>query len=143
MAGDPFGLVGYSMGGRLALHVALALAGRVRRLVLIGASPGIADAGARAERAAADERLAGEVEAMTIEAFAERWAQTAVLADQPPSVQAAVAATAAAQHPRRAGRGPARAGDGRAAVAVGAPRGADAAGGPRGGRTGREVPGDR
>jgi 2-succinyl-6-hydroxy-2,4-cyclohexadiene-1-carboxylate synthase len=91
VAGDPFGLVGYSMGGRLALHVALALGGRVRRLVLIGASPGIADAGARAERAAADERLAGQVEAMTIETFAQRWAQTAVLADQPPSVQAAVA----------------------------------------------------
>ena len=92
MAMGPFELVGYSMGGRLALHVALALPGRVRRLVLIGASPGIADAGARAERLAADERLADEVEAMTIEAFADRWAQTAVLADQPPSVQAAVTA---------------------------------------------------
>jgi 2-succinyl-6-hydroxy-2,4-cyclohexadiene-1-carboxylate synthase len=91
MAMGPFELVGYSMGGRLALHVALALPGRVRRLVLIGASPGIADAAARAERVAADERLADEIEAMTIEAFADRWAQTAVLADQPPSVQDAVA----------------------------------------------------
>jgi 2-succinyl-6-hydroxy-2,4-cyclohexadiene-1-carboxylate synthase len=90
-ATGPFELVGYSMGGRLALHVALALSGRVRRLVLIGASPGIADPAARAERLAADERLADEVEAMTIEAFAERWAQTAVLADQPPPVRAAVA----------------------------------------------------
>jgi 2-succinyl-6-hydroxy-2,4-cyclohexadiene-1-carboxylate synthase len=91
MAIGPFELVGYSMGGRLALHVALALPGRVRRLVLIGASPGIGDAAARAERLAADERLADEVEAMTIEAFADRWAQTAVLADQPPAVRAAVA----------------------------------------------------
>ncbi len=40
LAPGPFDLVGYSMGGRLALHVALALPGRVRRLVLIGASPG-------------------------------------------------------------------------------------------------------
>jgi 2-succinyl-6-hydroxy-2,4-cyclohexadiene-1-carboxylate synthase len=78
------------MGGRIALHAALALPRRVGRLVLIGASPGIADEGARAERVAADERLAGEVEQMTIEAFAERWAQTSVLADQPPPVQAAV-----------------------------------------------------
>jgi 2-succinyl-6-hydroxy-2,4-cyclohexadiene-1-carboxylate synthase len=90
MGTAPFVLVGYSMGGRLALHVALALGARVGRLVLIGASPGIADATARAERVAADERLAGEVEQMTIEAFADRWAQTAVLADQPPQVQAAV-----------------------------------------------------
>ncbi len=87
---EPFELVGYSMGGRLALHAALALAGRVRRLVLIGASPGIADPGARAQRQAADERLAGEVEQMSIEAFARRWAHTAVLADQPAAVQAAV-----------------------------------------------------
>jgi 2-succinyl-6-hydroxy-2,4-cyclohexadiene-1-carboxylate synthase len=89
---EPFELVGYSMGGRLALHAALALPGRVRRLVLIGASPGIADPAARAQRRAADERLAGEVEQMTIEAFAQRWAQTAVLADQPAAVQAAVQA---------------------------------------------------
>ena len=89
---EPFELVGYSMGGRLALHVALALPERVRRLVLIGASPGIADPAARAERRAADERLADEVEPMTIEAFARRWAQTAVLADQPAAVQAAVQA---------------------------------------------------
>jgi 2-succinyl-6-hydroxy-2,4-cyclohexadiene-1-carboxylate synthase len=91
VATGPCELVGYSMGGRIALHVALALPERVRRLVLIGASPGIADPAARAERRSADERLAAEVEQMTIEAFARRWAQTAVLADQPPSVQAAVA----------------------------------------------------
>lgn len=90
LADGPFELAGYSMGGRLALHVALAAAGRVRRLVLIGASPGIAEAAARAERQAADERLAAEVERMTLEAFAARWAQTAVLADQPAAVQAAV-----------------------------------------------------
>jgi 2-succinyl-6-hydroxy-2,4-cyclohexadiene-1-carboxylate synthase len=87
---SPFDLVGYSMGGRLALHAALALPGRVRRLVLIGASPGIADPAARAERRSADERLAGEVEEMTIEDFAQRWAQTAVLSGQPAAVKAAV-----------------------------------------------------
>ncbi|MFZ1993360.1 MAG: alpha/beta fold hydrolase, partial [Solirubrobacteraceae bacterium] len=42
LARGPVELVGYSMGGRIALHVALAPASRVRRLVLIGASPGIA-----------------------------------------------------------------------------------------------------
>jgi 2-succinyl-6-hydroxy-2,4-cyclohexadiene-1-carboxylate synthase len=90
VATEPFELAGYSMGGRLALHVALALAERVRRLVLIGASPGIADPKARWERRAADEALAEEVEVMSIEAFAQGWARTAVLADQPAAVQAAV-----------------------------------------------------
>jgi 2-succinyl-6-hydroxy-2,4-cyclohexadiene-1-carboxylate synthase len=87
---SPFELVGYSMGGRLALHVALALPDRVRRLVLIGASPGIADPAARAERRGADERLADEVERMTIQEFAARWATTSVLADQPAAVRTSV-----------------------------------------------------
>jgi 2-succinyl-6-hydroxy-2,4-cyclohexadiene-1-carboxylate synthase len=90
LATGPCTLVGYSMGGRIALHVALALTEQVRRLVLIGASPGIALPAARAQRTAADERLAAEVEQMTIEAFAQRWAQTAVLADQPAAIQASV-----------------------------------------------------
>src|SRR6478736_3863843 len=37
-APERFTLVGYSMGGRVALHVALAAGDRVQRLVLIGAS---------------------------------------------------------------------------------------------------------
>jgi 2-succinyl-6-hydroxy-2,4-cyclohexadiene-1-carboxylate synthase len=86
----PFTLTGYSMGGRIALHAALALADRVEQLVLIGASPGIADPAARAERRAADERLAAQIETSTIEEFASRWAQTPVLAGQPPEVAAAV-----------------------------------------------------
>jgi 2-succinyl-6-hydroxy-2,4-cyclohexadiene-1-carboxylate synthase len=85
-------LAGYSMGGRLALHAAFALAPRVRRLILIGASPGLADPSERAARRAADERLADEVQSSTIEAFARRWAQTPVLADQPAQVQASAAA---------------------------------------------------
>jgi 2-succinyl-6-hydroxy-2,4-cyclohexadiene-1-carboxylate synthase len=86
----PLALAGYSMGGRLALHVAMAVPERVTRLVLIGASPGVADAAARRERRAADDQLADEVETMTIEQFAARWAQTPVLADQPAHVRVAV-----------------------------------------------------
>jgi 2-succinyl-6-hydroxy-2,4-cyclohexadiene-1-carboxylate synthase len=87
-----FTLVGYSMGGRLALHAALvpALQARIDRLVLIGASPGIADPAAKAERRAADDALADELDGMTIGEFAERWARTPVLAGQPPDVAAAV-----------------------------------------------------
>ncbi len=88
---DALTFAGYSMGGRIALHVALALGGRVARLVLIGASPGLADPGERAARRADDERLAAEVEGLGVAAFAERWAQTPVLAGQPPALAAAVA----------------------------------------------------
>src|SRR5581483_9361872 len=63
----PFVLVGYSMGGRIGLHAALALGDRVARLVLIGASPGIADSAQRAQRRAEDERLADELEALPID----------------------------------------------------------------------------
>ncbi len=82
-------LVGYSMGGRIALHAALALACRVQRLVLIGASPGLADPAARAARRESDERLAAELERSTVEQFARRWAATPVLTGQSPAVAAA------------------------------------------------------
>jgi 2-succinyl-6-hydroxy-2,4-cyclohexadiene-1-carboxylate synthase len=85
----PFTLVGYSMGGRIALHAALALAPRLRTLMLIGASPGIEDPEQRARRLRADETLAARLERATIEEFAARWAQTPVLAGQPEQVAAA------------------------------------------------------
>jgi 2-succinyl-6-hydroxy-2,4-cyclohexadiene-1-carboxylate synthase len=87
-APERFTLVGYSMGGRLALHVALELRERVARLVLIGASPGLADPNTRQERRRADEALADELQGLSIEALAARWAQTPVLADAPADVAA-------------------------------------------------------
>src|SRR5688572_5941069 len=54
---DGYVLGGYSMGGRIALHAALAMPDRVGRLVLVGASPGIADPAERVERRAQDEAL--------------------------------------------------------------------------------------
>jgi 2-succinyl-6-hydroxy-2,4-cyclohexadiene-1-carboxylate synthase len=90
VAPETFTLVGYSMGGRIAMHVAFKLSRRVRRLVLIGASPGLKNAAARAERRAADEKLAEYAEQATIAEFADRWARTAVLVDQPAGVRAAV-----------------------------------------------------
>jgi 2-succinyl-6-hydroxy-2,4-cyclohexadiene-1-carboxylate synthase len=102
LAPDSFTLVGYSMGGRLALHAALApaLRARVDRLVLIGASPGLAEPAERDARRLADERLADEVDQMTIEQFAERWARTPVLAGQPPQVAAAIHADRLRNQPR-------------------------------------------
>jgi 2-succinyl-6-hydroxy-2,4-cyclohexadiene-1-carboxylate synthase len=81
LAPREFTLLGYSQGGRIALHVALAMPKRVKRLVLIGASPGLADEAERTARRLADERLAEQVESMPIEEFARQWAETAVLRD--------------------------------------------------------------
>ncbi|HWD45451.1 MAG TPA: alpha/beta fold hydrolase, partial [Actinomycetota bacterium] len=52
-AGGRAAYVGYSLGGRLCLRLALDRPDLVPALVLIGASPGIADPGGRAERRAA------------------------------------------------------------------------------------------
>lgn len=81
-----FALAGYSMGARLALHVALAHPERVTRLVLIGATAGIADPVERAARREADEALAAEIEAGDIERFAERWERQPLFRGQPPAV---------------------------------------------------------
>jgi 2-succinyl-6-hydroxy-2,4-cyclohexadiene-1-carboxylate synthase len=90
LAAPRFTLAGYSMGGRIALHAALALGPRIDRLVLIGASPGIADTAERESRRADDDEWADEIEGSDIEGFARRWAQTPVLARQPAAVAAAV-----------------------------------------------------
>jgi 2-succinyl-6-hydroxy-2,4-cyclohexadiene-1-carboxylate synthase len=81
-----FTLAGYSMGGRLALALALRIPSRVRRLVLVSASPGLADAFVREERRAADEVLAARIEAIGTEAFAREWAAQPLFAGQPPAV---------------------------------------------------------
>lgn len=87
-ADDRFTLCGYSQGGRIALHLAVRMPDRVSRLVLVGASPGLADAQERARRRAADERLADELEQLTIEQFADRWAATPILAGVAPEAAA-------------------------------------------------------
>jgi 2-succinyl-6-hydroxy-2,4-cyclohexadiene-1-carboxylate synthase len=65
--------VGYSLGGRLCLRLALDRPELVRALVLLGASPGIADPAARAGRRAADEALAAGIERDGVAAFLDRW----------------------------------------------------------------------
>jgi len=83
-APDRFDLCGYSMGGRIALHAALAARERVERLVLVATTAGIDDAAERAERRAADERLAAFAEGATPEQFADRWAAQPLFAGTPP-----------------------------------------------------------
>ena len=79
---ERFALVGYSMGGRVALNFALTHPDRVASLVLIGAHPGIDDPTERAERIAADEALADRIESEGIEWFADYWADLPLFASQ-------------------------------------------------------------
>jgi 2-succinyl-6-hydroxy-2,4-cyclohexadiene-1-carboxylate synthase len=78
-----FVLCGYSMGGRIALHVALAAPARVERLVLVATTAGIEDEAARAARREDDERLAAFADGASIERFADRWAEQPVFAGTP------------------------------------------------------------
>ncbi|HEY3960033.1 MAG TPA: alpha/beta fold hydrolase [Solirubrobacteraceae bacterium] len=85
-APERFALCGYSLGGRVALHVALAAPERVTRLALVSTTAGIEDSAGRAERSAADHRLADELERMPFEDFIERWRTQPLFADDPPEV---------------------------------------------------------
>lgn len=69
----PVHLLGYSMGGRLALYFALHYPEKVRSLILESASPGLATAEERAARAASDDALAARIEREGIPAFVEFW----------------------------------------------------------------------
>ena len=72
-AGGPATYMGYSMGGRLCVQLALDHPELVERLVLVSASPGIADPAARASRREADELLAQRVERDGVRDFVEWW----------------------------------------------------------------------
>lgn len=75
-------VVGYSMGGRLALYFALEHASRVKSLVLESASPGLADAHDREVRRQSDDALADQIERDGIEAFVDYWESIPLFASQ-------------------------------------------------------------
>jgi 2-succinyl-6-hydroxy-2,4-cyclohexadiene-1-carboxylate synthase len=81
-----FALCGYSLGGRVALHIALAAPERITRLTLVSANPGIEDASERAARRRADRHLADELERVPFEDFIERWRTQPLFAADPPVV---------------------------------------------------------
>jgi 2-succinyl-6-hydroxy-2,4-cyclohexadiene-1-carboxylate synthase len=99
-------LLGYSMGGRIALRLALAaawnrLAGpdRVSALVLESTSPGIVDPAERAARRNADEALADSLQRQGLDAFIDHWERQPLFASQ----QRLPATTRAALRAQRAG----------------------------------------
>ena len=65
--------VGYSMGARMALHVALAHPGHVERLVLVSGTPGIEDDNERLARVESDNALADRIESIGVPDFIDEW----------------------------------------------------------------------
>lgn len=69
----PAHVLGYSMGARLALGLALLHPHAVGSLILESGSPGLASEAERAARRAADEALAQRIERTGITAFVDEW----------------------------------------------------------------------
>lgn len=72
-ADEKFHLLGYSMGGRLALYIATHYPERVQSLILESASPGLKTQAERAERQQRDDALADKIEANGIAWFVDFW----------------------------------------------------------------------
>jgi 2-succinyl-6-hydroxy-2,4-cyclohexadiene-1-carboxylate synthase len=96
-------LLGYSMGGRAALYTALECPEAFASLTLVGATAGIADPVARAERVQADRVLAARIETGGLEAFVDYWMALPIFASQarrlPPGALARARAERLRQRP--------------------------------------------
>jgi len=76
----PASVLGYSLGARIALRLAIAHPGVIDRLVLESPSAGIADPAEREARRRADEQLADELERDGLVAFIDQWERNPVFA---------------------------------------------------------------
>lgn len=72
-AAQPFHLLGYSMGGRIALDFALTHQSRLRSLILESASDGILDDNEREARRKSDNALAESILSQGIKSFIDSW----------------------------------------------------------------------
>lgn len=82
--GGPAAYVGYSMGGRVALRLALDHPELVRHLILVGATAGIDDPLARAERRAEDEARAQHLDRAGTQVFLDEWLAQPLFAQMTP-----------------------------------------------------------
>ena len=95
----PLHLVGYSMGGRLALYLALEYPPMIARLTLESASPGLESDDERLARRASDEALADRIESDGIQAFVAAWENLPLFATQSDDVKASLRPVRLAQRP--------------------------------------------
>jgi 2-succinyl-6-hydroxy-2,4-cyclohexadiene-1-carboxylate synthase len=82
---EPATWFGYSLGGRLALRVALDRPELVDALALLGATAGIEEAAPRAARVEIDERLADGLERKGLEGFIDGWLAQALFSRLSPA----------------------------------------------------------
>ena len=75
-------LIGYSMGGRLALQFACRYPQHLSGLVLIGSTPGIADSDERLKRQKWDTSQVDRVRELGVEGFCNEWQQLPIIATQ-------------------------------------------------------------
>lgn len=99
----PADVVGYSMGGRLALHLAVTRPEAVRRVVVVSGSPGLATEAARAARRALDAERAAAL-AADLPGFLERWGRMPLFASLPEALRARLTAERCAGEPAELGR---------------------------------------
>jgi 2-succinyl-6-hydroxy-2,4-cyclohexadiene-1-carboxylate synthase len=78
----PADVMGYSMGARLALVLALRHPAVVRGLILESPSAGISDGAERARRRVSDDALAGQLERDGLASFVETWEAQLLFASQ-------------------------------------------------------------
>jgi 2-succinyl-6-hydroxy-2,4-cyclohexadiene-1-carboxylate synthase len=83
-AGGPAVYLGYSMGGRMALHVGTEAPEALRALVVVGGTPGLRDPADRAARRASDAALARRIREGGVPAFVESWLALPMFAGLPP-----------------------------------------------------------
>lgn len=88
-----FTLIGYSMGGRIALSYAIKYPGRVQALILESASPGLRTEQERNARKESDDALANKIQLHGVASFVDAWENIPLFASQkrlPQHVQQAI-----------------------------------------------------
>jgi 2-succinyl-6-hydroxy-2,4-cyclohexadiene-1-carboxylate synthase len=87
---EPLHLLGYSMGGRLALTIAVHYPEKILSLILESATPGLKTEAERQARIASDNALADKIETNGIEWLADYWGNLSLWANQSPEQKAAL-----------------------------------------------------